>query len=181
METLSFIAALVEALAWPLAIVFLLFLFRSRISELVSRITRISHNGTRIDLAPLQELPTQTAESIEIDERAQDAITRDPRAAVIEAWIRLEWAARDILQELGVVGYPKSPVQLIRTLQDRQLLQGSLYELLMELRQVRNMAAHELDMDIDAGYAREYVELTERAIASIRVNVGRSPVSSDIS
>lgn len=173
MEIMNFIAALVEAMAWPLAIFILLLLFRKPITELLARITKISHNGTTIDLGTLKDLPTETADSIEIDERAQNAILRDPRAAIIEAWIRLEWAARDILQGLGVPGHPGSPAQVIRNLQDRQLLQGSLYELLSELRHVRNMAAHQLEMDIDEEYAREYVELTERAIASIRANAGR--------
>ena len=62
MGTMNFIAALIEALAWPLAIVFLLLFFRLPITELVSRITRISHNGTTIaDISHIGSLQAQWA------------------------------------------------------------------------------------------------------------------------
>ncbi len=170
MDALDFIAALVSAAAWPLTVIIVLLFLKGPITELISRVTRITHNSTIIDLESLQNESFEIDYPVKIDERANNAIQRDPRAAIIEAWIRLEWTAQDILQELNIQVHPRSPIQMIRILQEHQLLRGNIYELLIELREVRNMAAHQLDIDINADYAQDYVQLTERAIASIREN-----------
>ncbi len=174
MDGRSLLVYLVDALAWPivalLIVAALMFFFRKQIAELISRITRISHNGTSIDLRPLRDLQDETVETMAIDARTNDAIERDPRAAVIEAWLRVELAATDILKQSDVPVQPRSPMQAIRALNDRGLLFGNLYEMLTELRNVRNAAAHELDAPIDSDVARNYVELSEYVMAVLRAN-----------
>ncbi|MCY4578277.1 MAG: DUF4145 domain-containing protein [Chloroflexi bacterium] len=173
MNGLAFAATIVDALVWPLTIIFVVLLLKKPISGLISRIRSISHNGTRLDLDPLEQLQEHPVEPVQIDERAEDAIRNDPRAAVIEAWLRFELVARETLAELGIRAELGSMRRLMRALNEEQLLQGNLYELIMELRKVRNQAAHDLDITIDSQNARQYVELTERASALLRENAGR--------
>ena len=59
---------------------------------------------------------------------------------------------------------------MIQELNSRQLLRGNLYEILTELRNIRNQAAHDLDLAIQSHQAREYVERMEQAIVLLRAN-----------
>ena len=166
-------------MAWPVfAIIGLLIFivnFKAALAGLIARITRISHRGISIDIGPLQELAEESvsqssAEQIEIDDLAENAIQTDPRTALIEAWLRFELAAREILENRGVSDRLRSPFHIIRALRSQNLLVGNLVEVVMELLRLRNVAAHELNLDINSEDARYYVEAVGIAISSIRTN-----------
>ena len=177
MNDLNSWAALMGSVGWPLVATLALLILRGPIADLMSRISHITYKDITVDLERLreieQEAQLESPDEVEIDDRTADSIKHYPRAAIIEAWIRLEWEARGILAGLGVDPLPRSPGRMIHSLHRRQLLQGNLFELLEELRDIRNSAAHHLDLDIDTERAQEYVELTERATVAIRENAGR--------
>ena len=171
MSVLEFVAALVASLVWPTIAVVALFLFKSSIADLISRITKIRYG--KLDIETMQRLAGELPTIEQIDRDTENYVRRDPRSAVIEAWISLEWNARDILTSIGVERPPRSTMRVIQLLQRRGLLQGSLFELVMELRDIRNTAAHQPHIDIDSERSREYVETIERTISAIRENARR--------
>ena len=179
MEWLAAISSLLDALAWPIAaafmVVFVSLQFKDQIRMLINRIRTISHRALTLELDGVPRFQDDTGStalvaSAEINDRADDAIQRDPRAAVIEAWLRFELAAVEVLDSRGIPARPRSPTHMIRELNSRQLLRGNLYEILTELRNIRNRAAHDLDLAIESHQAREYVERMEQAIVLLRAN-----------
>ena len=174
MDRFTLASNLIESLAWPLAVtvmvIFLVIFLKKPITQLIARVTKLSYKDAAIDLAPLHQLGDEKVAPKEIDDRTDDAIQNDPRAAVIEAWLRLEWEAKKVLQNLEISGESSSPMGVIRILGKHSLLRGNLYELFKELRRVRNLAAHELNLVIGRDDARQYVELTEQAIARLWAN-----------
>ena len=177
MDWLTFAENLAESLAWPLAVagivIFVIIYLKQPITELLARIKRFSYKGATLDFGVFEKISDEKVKPEEIDHRTDDAIRNDPRAAVIEAWLRLEWEAERALDSLGVSEESRSPMTVIRSLGRHNLLQGNLYEFFVELRKIRNQAAHELDLTIGSNEARRYVELTEQAIAELRANAKR--------
>ncbi len=173
-------AALIGSLGWvgwPLVAGVALFILRGPITDLISRISQITYKDITVDFERLREIGREAQldplDKVEIDDRTVDSIEHYPRAAVIEAWIRLEWEAREILRGADERPPPRTPRQMIQRLHREGLLQGNLFELLTELREIRNSAAHQLDVNIDPELAQEYVQLAELATTAIQENAER--------
>ena len=97
MEWFSSGTALIEGLKWPLTVVFLAFFLKGPINGVISRIERISHNGTTIDVASVPTLGDRNVDPVVVDARTENAVLSAPRAAMIESWLRLELAVADVL------------------------------------------------------------------------------------
>ena len=167
---------LADALAWPVftALIagFVVWILRKPIIELLSRVSRVSYGSAIVDLAPLEQLIDEQVETAAPDLRVSDAIRNDPRAAVIEAWLRFELAARNILESRDIHRPVRSPLQVLEVLDRNELLPGNMYEMLDGLRRVRNSAAHDLNFSFDSSYASEYVRLLEYATGYIEAHSG---------
>ena len=166
---------LANALAWPVFTVlisgFVFWILRKPITELLDRVSRVSYGSASVDLAPLQQLRDEPVETAGPDLRTSDAISNDPRAAIIESWLQFELDARNTLAKLGVPVNVSAPRQLLEVLGQNELLMGNMYEMMDELRKVRNSAAHDLDFPFDSRYAREYVDLLAYARGRIETHV----------
>ena len=107
-------------------------------------------------------------EQVPINELINDTIRNYPRAAVIEAWHLLEWTANRILQDQDTpLLSDQTPWGLIRALRSAGLIEEHLYDVLSELRTIRNQAAHNSPSEVDSEFAREYVARAEMARAEI--------------
>lgn len=177
MDTLYFISDLSGAWAWPIAVVFIAIILRKPIADLINRITSISHNETRIDLIPLVE-SRATAESAgslqpgdtEGDGRSHESIAASPRAAIIEAWIRVQTAAEEMIQERDPSLRslrPRSSGQVINFLRQSGIVDDNVATLLRELMTARNQAAHHMDLNVSVEDARSYVDVAEQVVAAL--------------
>src|SRR4051794_33098868 len=153
MDTLTFIAALVGSVAWPLAIVGAAIALRRPFQQLLTYMTKLKYgdlelsfdrNIQRLELKAAASLPTdaelsrpQPAISPEIARLAEES----PRAAIIEAWVRLSNAAVGALKQRGAT-VPKgkfvAPGQIEKTLAEAGLLNVAELALLRQLRSMRN-------------------------------------------
>ena len=174
MDTLTFIASLVNSLAWPvmvfLLVIFITVTFENEIGRVIDRIKSFGWGSLRMEteLDSIKRLQDLELEISELDDRSRNATIADPRAAVIEAWLRLEWAAYENLEKRGVAVRPRSPMDTIRALTSEGLLSDNLLEMTEGLRRLRNIAVHELNVSINADNAKEYVASAEYVMAAIR-------------
>ena len=178
MDIFEFISAILDALAWPTAVVMIAFIFRKPFISLIDRVTRISHNQTQIDIAPLvaSNDAAEIAGSLSSDDPTSDNLARDsiassPRAAIIEAWLTVETAGFDALSFVGIPPDRRSMGRMIPLLRQQGLLDAALETVLHDLLRTRNEAVHKLDLGISPEAARVYVEIADRVAATLKPRI----------
>ena len=187
-EWLDFGTKVVEAGAWPATSVLLLlllrWLFKGELRALLLRLQSVRFRGGNWDFQaslhgdPERErlegermnlaLPPSPVDTLALSNRADDSLPGVPRAAVIEGWLRFEVEVVGLLQQESLLGVDRPMRDILRELRRLELLDGGLDEMLRELRNYRNYAAHELDFNPDRGFVEEYVNRLELAIALLR-------------
>ena len=179
MDIFEFIPAILNALAWPIAVILIAIIFRKPFIGLIERITRISHNQTQIDIAPLLESndAAEIAGSLSSEEPSSDSlvhhsIASSPRSAIIEAWLTVESAAFEALSFRGIPPDRRSRARVIPLLRQQGLIDAALESVLHDLLRTRNEAAHQLDLSISPEAARVYVEIADRVSATLRPRMG---------
>ena len=177
MNLLAFFAQLVDSLAWPVLVAWLAYGFRTPIARLLGRIKSLKYKELEaefeqtldeIEIIPAPERPVAIEEDI-----ARDTITIieladvSPRAAVMEAWIRIERATRTYLDSDGLKR--RYSYQGLRRLPSDKLKPiESILSPYQELRLLRNKATYADDFDINPNVAKEYVEIAANIERVIR-------------
>ena len=180
MEWFSSGTALIEGLKWPLTVMFLAFFLKGPINGVISRIERISHNGTTINVASVPTLGDRNVDPVVVDARTENAVLSAPRAAMIESWLRLELAVADVLEENSVTDHPSSPDGMIHALFAEHLVDGLFYEFLVGIKDLRDRATLDYSLTITSAVARRYAETTEEAIQLLKRQVALKTTSSDV-
>ncbi|GDY11354.1 hypothetical protein LBMAG53_02310 [Planctomycetota bacterium] len=164
MDLLAGIAAILTAIAWPTAVIVTVVLLRRPLRELLTSLRALKVNDLveasfGADVAALQQ-----AAGPDAPQPANDELLRlariSPRAAVLEAWIRLEFAARAALKRRGAnltADELRAPIRLAGALGEHGLLPPRRLAVFDELRHLRNAATHaerfRLEPESAAGYA----------------------------
>lgn len=175
MDWKTFIAKLVHALAWPGVVVFVIFLLRDKLGDLIPRIKRFKHKDTELEFTEgITELAQerkaagvdiqQVPRTDEYQNQYQFLIRLgelSPRSAVIEAFRLLESAAAKKVARV----YPnlppemqKSPLQLQKMLKGEVLAADEFYQF-NQLRKLRNEAAHTEDFSVRGMPLEAYIDI----------------------
>ena len=180
MNSFEFIASLVESLIWPATIFTLFLLIKEPLIQLLTRVSHLKYKGLEADfLQTLNHLKASTTETAnEAATNAQDVPTvtlRDladisPRTAILEAWIKIETATRDLFESAG---FPRRKFyQGLERLPDEKKEQiKHVLGPYTELRVLRNKAVHSSEVELTPKIAHEYIDVTswvERVIRGAR-------------
>ena len=175
MDWLTFIAKIIDSLAWPGVVCFGIWFFHEKIGSLLPRLRKFKHNNTELEFSEgvkglehevdkPNELPARPVEN-EALERQYDNLfllaQLSPRAAVMEAWLKVESAAA----RAAVRAYPelekrqlRGPAQPLRLLEGKVLSKHEAKQI-SELRRLRNLAAHDEDFDLDGHPVEAYIDI----------------------
>lgn len=174
MDILTFISEIIKALAWPLAIVALVFLLRRPIIEAFPSLHRLKYKDIELEFA--QEVSELKAEVEAIaEEKGEEApsitstssnllnlVSYSTRAAIMEAWLEVESSS------IAVAGsfweQPANNVFNNMPKLGEYLLQCNVIDenqltVFNKLRQLRNKAAHAHHLELSEDDARSYVIL----------------------
>ena len=186
MDWLAFVASIVDSLAWPLGILAIIALLKKPLSLLIPFTKRLKYGDfewefqrgldaakeeaaavPQIEAGPLERTPTLPPS--QYVQRIRKLARTSPRAAVLEAWMDVEAAARSAAERLQLPKRAGSqpPAAVIRSLRDAPEV-NDVVPLLEDLRVLRNQAAHAPDMALTEESALEYAILSERAVAALR-------------
>jgi hypothetical protein len=185
MDIWSFLASIMSSLAWPGTIFAIVILLRKPIGELIPLLRNIRYKNLEIDFgrrleklevqADRAELPSITPTTAPPDEYPLDVDYWDtierlsevsPRAAISEAWRRVEWSLDDYFQKIGKER-PGSYQGMLRSIRAQNRHVPPAMSLLQDLRILRNKAVHAREFDIDSQRAIEFAQLAERIVASL--------------
>lgn len=177
MNSLEFIAKMTEALAWPLIVLVLVVLLRKPLLQLVPSMRKLKFRQFEAEFnqevrQEVRKIEREVAEEIPASETA---ITTDnaalfelvkfaPKSAVIEAWVMVETAAKQLIAAKGhALNYDTAtPYRLIeRVLEEDTGVAKRKIKIFNELRQLRNKIVHADNYQLSSEQAAEYVRLAQ--------------------
>jgi hypothetical protein len=177
MDALTFCAEMTKALAWPVASVTIAWIFRAQIQVLLTRLKKGKLGPAEFEFEqgvlqaqldiPQNALPAATrgAESLE-----QNRQSFEPRAAVLDAWLKVESALYAFASARGVIPEPaaKNAATLATNLVRDGLLDPWLLNLIRDLRRLRNQATHDSDFAPSAQAVLSYVQMADELELELR-------------
>jgi hypothetical protein len=187
MDGFQFTAAIFQSLvslAWPVAFVIAVALFREKLTELLPFL-RFKHKDTEISFR-LEQAEKEAAQipkpppspdlepTPEEKSRFERVAGHSPRAAILEKRAELEQVLRSVAEPYVTVTHSRNwknlPLtSLIRTLRQQGIIDEKTSALLDDLRTIGNQAAHSPDgSEFTVAEALRIGQLTDEAISLIR-------------
>lgn len=185
MDTLTFTAEAIKALAWPTAVVFVALMVRKPVIELLPFLRRLKYKEVELEfakeLAQLQSDITANEAAISQNSPSLAASTSSnrllniacisTRAAILEAWSELEAASVAVASSF----WNQAPSETFKNYSrlGEYLLQCKVIDekqlvVFNKLRELRNKVAHAIDLNLTEEEAQIYIKLAISLIAHIR-------------
>ena len=175
MDWKTFIAQIINSIAWSLVVVFIVYQLKDRLAELLPRLKKLKHKDTELEFAEkLNELAIDseaTKETTPAIERKPEINEQfnfllklaeiSPRSAVLESYRVLETASAKAVTKV----YPElEEKNILNPMQIQKLLKGKIltphqYHQFNELRRLRNQAAHMEDFDLQGMHIEAYIDI----------------------
>jgi len=191
-DGLAFTASLVQSLAWPSSAGVIVVVLRKPIGAALQRLSKAKVGPVEAEFdhelaevrKELQRAP-EAAQSVEgageglvsmlsLPEELTRLAEASPRAAVLEAFARIEARLAELLAEAGVeVIGAQSGVALARLAHRHELVSGETLNAVEGLAVMRNLAAHNPTDDISVERAREYLALADATLYPLRAKPTR--------
>lgn len=183
MDGFTFISEIAKALAWPSAVIGLVFLLRKPIVELVPLMKKLKYKELELEFSQevqdlkskvidaLPEKDSQRQLSSTLTSKALDLVSYSTRAAIIEAWIELEAAAVEAASSF----WSQPPSDIFRNdpklgdyLHQCKVLDDKQLVIYKKLRLLRNKSAHAEELSLSESDARAYVEMASNLTKHIK-------------
>lgn len=179
MDALTFIAKLVEHLAWPATAVVAALLLRHELRRLLGLIKKLKAGPIEaeferevielresVPLAPAPDpvAPALTAQKVSLAQLAEAS----PRSAILEAWRNVEAVTQRVAAQYQTSSIPVPSLELrksggaMRIIIRSELLSSDWIARYFELRELRNRAAHDHEFTPTVESAVAYIELASR-------------------
>jgi hypothetical protein len=174
---------LIKALAWPSAVIWISYIFRSEVRQLLGRVSSFKYKDVEASFGKSLSEAEKSAESIkkpkvevsDADLSQKEQLLRiadvSPRAAVVEAWTLIETAAMKNSLTSGVALKRTNPNMILDNLSASGKFSPESIELINQLRQIRNKASHLPDFAISQSEAERYLDLAVKSAAVIGATV----------
>lgn len=192
MDWLNFIEKIVASLAWPLATIAIIKLLKNEISEILPTLKKFKAGPIEAEFEKeIKELRKTATKNkfIANEPKANYASFREevinladvkPSAAILEAWIQIETAARRALKSksnsVGSSNYiPASKLSTL--LLESKLLSPNEAETFNGIRKLRNEVAHAQGFAPTRESAYEYAEIAEPLFLKISSHIDREHAS----
>ncbi len=177
MDGLTFTAELTKALAWPVASVVIAWIFRAQIEILLVRMKKGKLGPAEFEfeqgvLQAQRELPQNVlpASARSADTLELGRYVSEPRAVVLDAWLRVERALNELAVARGhhtAAGTRNASATATDLVRDG-LLDPWLLNLIRDLRRLRNQATHEADFAPSAQAVESYVQMADELESELR-------------
>lgn len=177
-DLLASIVASFTSLAWPIAIVACVYMFRQRLNEILHRL-QLKHKDTEISFQieaakdEADRLPPATSADAEPpSEHGNLSETGvSPESLILRRWNELESAVRKAYashEELNSAPRRRSTWSLMKDLESSWALNRAVLRTFEELRSIRNKLVHGGFDDVPTmQHAVDYSSLVDRVIASL--------------
>ena len=181
MDPLSFIASLVDSLAWPAAILAAIAVLREPIGKTIQLLRKLRYRELELSFDHRIEeiesavekahLPEKTEklplpESTTADDLLNHLVAISPSLAIVEAMRYIEESAKEAGEKNALPSSMDTPL-VIGRLEERGILQAGVRDLYYDLRRLRNDAAQSTST-VPEQVAHRFVGQALRLAAAIR-------------
>jgi hypothetical protein len=182
MDWKQFIAEIVSSVAWPVATIAILLIFRNEVAKIVQRLAHLKYKDLELDFDKVKqqaeelhqevlgERPAEKSPALtSLEDQVLDAIEKAPSASILLAWSALETTMASAVARLAISPESpsyRSPMHNIEMLTRYGGLSGKNANLINEMRMLRDKVAHERDpmMPITQDQARNYANISRDMI-----------------
>jgi hypothetical protein len=169
---MTFIAEMIKALAWPIALIVIGLIFRPTISGLLEgvRLRRIGRGQWSADFETAAEevraeLPSHGQSEYKpfvsglLNQETERLVDVSPAAAIAQVWNQLEDRVTAIATLAGLT--QKLLPEVLRALVDKGMIQPTTADSILGLRNMRNLAVHAPPKRLTAEQARDFITMVE--------------------
>jgi len=154
MDWKQFLASIIGSLAWPAAVIAIVYVFKDQLRLLIAHIKKIGAGGVNVELSEKVEEAVDAGEVVEAEKGlvAPDVIGLDPtllqlaksfpEAALIQAFKELEALILKIRAKMPDDRPARNLSEVLKALEKQQFIPMSAVALFQSLREARNAAAH---------------------------------------
>lgn len=166
----QFIIEMTQAIVWPVVALVIAAMFRKPVVNLLSLLRKLQYKDMVAEFAELaleakedavKALPEPVQQAGKaIAARFRELAESSPTGAIVDGWIHLERAVRDALEKHQVsVPLNGNPRLIEDALKRSGLLSEEQLRIYNRLRQMRNLAAHNLDGRVTRADANAFIDL----------------------
>ena len=183
MDWLTFIASIVSSLAWPMGACGVALIFRSQIRDLFRSINKIRWKDVEAEFGARVDQVRDEVKSIEDDpdyeDRPVDAtllnlVETHPHLAVLEGWKPLERAIIDVSTKRLGTDRSRTVQAHIDALDKSNILPRAMVKAISNVREIRNLAAHEIDANVSKGTAYSLLDTIADITAYLEKTAGKN-------
>lgn len=175
MSWLEFITKIIDSLAWPASILFVLFLIRGELPMIARSLKKLKYKDLELEFEKSAQeivekaklsLP-ETSKNIQLSGQSQNELIDRlitiselaPRSAILEAWLVVEAAAVDVVKKKGISAFTShpGPMRLRDYLVKSELLNKDQQVVFEQLRKLRNDAVHVADAEFTRKAVDDYI------------------------
>lgn len=120
-------------------------------------------NASQLIISPAEDTHPGFEERINL---IKDMNTNSPRAAVIESWLLIEEEMKVLAEKYRLKGY--TPLHISRELYKNKYITHELFEIIDQLRNIRNEAVHTNSFSLSSFITREYMNSSLRVLGALR-------------
>jgi hypothetical protein len=155
MSYLQFVASVVGSLAWPVAGVVIVVVFKDQLRHILSQVRKFGAAGVNFEISDQVREVQKAGEAVELEQKddPREVTALDPalvtlaqsfpEAAVLQSFKGLEAVLLRIRQRLPDDKPHRNLNEVLKALADDNQISQSVIGLFQSLRQARNTAAHE--------------------------------------
>lgn len=194
MDQYQFIAALSDALAWPIAAILIALSQRKPISRLIDRAKNAKLFGADLDFGeqvasireeiedqqpalppPQPDVDAPQLPSPENDRwnQAAEELARSSATGTITlAWLELEDGMKKIAETNGVGWMPTNFIKNVRNLKSHGYISEKNAEAVLRLRTLRNSVSHDRAIEVSIAEAQAYRDTVREILQEFGINSG---------
>ncbi len=176
MDWLTFIAKLVETLAWPAVVVGVLLLLRKELPSIVRSLRKLKFKDVELEFGEAavalaaetkRVVPPVKQDVLLLGQPESQVVARleplaelSPRAAILEAWLHVEAAAAAVIQKQSPTSFRSNPgpMRIREGLRRAEVLTPPQEAAFEHLRRLRNEAVHAPEAEFTAAAVAGYIE-----------------------
>ena len=181
MDLLTFSVEMTKALSWPLVTFIVFLLFKNHLLEMIALIRKFKYKDIEVEIAKreiveVRELSSATQigkeglYSLGDLEHFKKLADISPRAAITEAWSRVESLVYNAAQLPGIESRPAgtSFSNILFSLRETRAIEPATLRLIEKMRKVRNKAVHMETDGLNSEDAMDYVLSMKHVEAAIK-------------
>lgn len=181
MDWLTFLVEMTKALVWPSATMVIVLVFRQPLLALLTLVRKVKYKDVEVELAKKEISEARELTTSKVGEKNdflsfmelehfKQLADISPRAAITEAWSRLENAIYQAAKSSGIEARPSDVpfTGVLSSLRESGAIDASNLQVIEKMRAVRNKAVHIQTEGLSASDAIDYVLAMKHVEAALK-------------